>query len=477
MTASTTASNRPGRLRLAYYGDDFTGSTDALEVLAFAGLRCALFLKPPTPELLAQLGGFDAIGVAGDSRGMSPAEMEAALPGIFRALAALGAPLIHYKVCSTFDSSPAIGSIGRVMEIARGVIGEAPIPIIAGTPALLRYCLFGNLFARSATDGKVYRIDRHPIMRRHPVTPMEEGDLALHLNRQTALPIGHVHYPQFEQPAAAREDAVDALMAGDSAPHAAILFDTATREHLTEIGRLLEREASRRAASGKPVFTVGSSGVEYGLTQWWATQDLLPPATRDYAHFDAAEVILAVSGSASPLSGQQVDAAIAAGFEDIAVDAAALVDADTWQATLAGMVERAVDALRAGRSVMLHTARGPADDRIDAMITRLAQRGMDREQARHQGGRLLGQRLGQFTRAVLETVPLRRLILSGGDTSSQITQVLDPDALEIAARLAPGVPLCQVISRRPGINGLEMALKGGQMGDAQFFVTALRGNR
>jgi uncharacterized protein YgbK (DUF1537 family) len=32
-------------LRLAFYGDDFTGSTDALEVLAFAGYRAALFLK------------------------------------------------------------------------------------------------------------------------------------------------------------------------------------------------------------------------------------------------------------------------------------------------------------------------------------------------------------------------------------------------------------------------------------------------
>ena len=44
-----------GRL-LAYYGDDFTGSTDALEVLAFAGMRTALLLKPPTPEVLARFG-------------------------------------------------------------------------------------------------------------------------------------------------------------------------------------------------------------------------------------------------------------------------------------------------------------------------------------------------------------------------------------------------------------------------------------
>src|SRR4051812_29479346 len=106
-------------LRLAFYGDDFTGSTDALEVLAFAGLRCALFLDPPTREELATLGGFDAIGVAGDSRAMTPAEMDQALTPVFAALRALDAPVIHYKVCSTFDSAPHIGSIGRVMEIAR----------------------------------------------------------------------------------------------------------------------------------------------------------------------------------------------------------------------------------------------------------------------------------------------------------------------------------------------------------------------
>ena len=57
-------------LRLAFYGDDFTGSTDALEVLAFAGLRCALFLEVPSASTLCELGPFDAIGVAGASRGM-----------------------------------------------------------------------------------------------------------------------------------------------------------------------------------------------------------------------------------------------------------------------------------------------------------------------------------------------------------------------------------------------------------------------
>ena len=41
-------------LLLAFYGDDFTGSTDAMEALALSGLRTVLFLSAPTPEFLAR---------------------------------------------------------------------------------------------------------------------------------------------------------------------------------------------------------------------------------------------------------------------------------------------------------------------------------------------------------------------------------------------------------------------------------------
>ena len=40
------------KLLLTYYGDDFTGSTDALEQLTLAGIRTALFIHPPTTEQL-----------------------------------------------------------------------------------------------------------------------------------------------------------------------------------------------------------------------------------------------------------------------------------------------------------------------------------------------------------------------------------------------------------------------------------------
>jgi 3-oxoisoapionate kinase len=113
-------------LKLAFYGDDFTGSTDALEVLAFAVLRCALFLQVPSRQTLDQLGPFDAIGIAGNSRAMTPTEMYEHLLPILSVMAELPTPLVHYKVCSTFDSSPSVGSIGHVIQRAQSVFVGSP---------------------------------------------------------------------------------------------------------------------------------------------------------------------------------------------------------------------------------------------------------------------------------------------------------------------------------------------------------------
>ena len=453
------------RLRLAFYGDDFTGSTDALEVLAFAGVRCALFLTPPTPEKLSRFEDLEAVGVAGDSRAMTPEEMQQHLPGVLEGLAALGAPILHYKVCSTFDSGTAIGSIGCVMDMARARFPSEWLPIVAGTPRLGRWCLFGHLFARSGTDGQVYRLDRHPIMSVHPVTPMDESELARHLGKQTALPIGSLPFDRYD----AGPEAVQAHLQGLRARGVeAVVLDAEHERHMTHVGELLSSQAGRR----KPLFIVGSSGVEYALTQWWEHSER-PRAIPDYGRFDPVDRVLAVSGSASRLSAQQIAAAVEAGFAELRVDAAALVGLRGEKAA-AELVAASRGLLEAGRSVILHTARGPDDSRIGAMLGSLQATGLTAQMARHEGGRMLGLRLGAVVRNILRAVPLRRLLLSGGDTSSQVTKVLDPDALVVAARLAPGAPLCRFA--QGNFDGLEVALKGGQMGGIDFFDRARRGS-
>ncbi len=120
---------------------------------------------------------------------MSPAEMDTELKPALEQLKSSGAAIIHYKTCSTFDSSPEIGSIGRVLEHGRELFGNAVIPIMVAAPNLGRYQVFGNLFARSGLDPEPYRLDRHPTMRQHPITPMTEADIRQHL-AQTNVKVG-----------------------------------------------------------------------------------------------------------------------------------------------------------------------------------------------------------------------------------------------------------------------------------------------
>lgn len=459
----------PRHARLAFYGDDFTGSTDALEALAGAGLRCALFLEPPQPGSLEAFGELDAIGLAGHGRAMSPAEMDEALPPLLQALAQV-APIVHYKVCSTFDSAPHVGSIGRVIEIARRTLGCGAVPIVAGNPALGRYCLFGHLYARSGTDGRVYRIDRHPIMRVHPVTPMDESDLAVHIARQAPLRFSGVTLADLDRGPEAAETAWQAALETGAE---AVLIDAASPAHLTEVGRLLQAQAQV-----SPLFVVGSSGLQYALTQWWCASGQGGAAgAAALGQVQAVDQVLAVSGSASALTALQIEAGLAAGLVEVAVQAHELLDAAAWPAVREALVARATAVLAEGRSPLLHTARGPDDPRIGRMVEALVAAGRTPDAARLEGGRLLGQRLAELTRAILERARVPRLLLAGGDTSSLVMQALGPQALTVAARLSPGAPLCQLHGGDALAHGMQAALKGGQMGGPDFFERAWRGAR
>src|SRR5690606_27761955 len=120
--------------------DDFTGATDAMNALTVNGLPTVLFLQVPEPKWLEEkFRGFRCCGVAGISRSLTPSEMDKELVPAFQKMRALNVPLIHYKVCSTFDSSPEIGSIGKVMDIAGEIFNtQRFIPLLVGAPELGR---------------------------------------------------------------------------------------------------------------------------------------------------------------------------------------------------------------------------------------------------------------------------------------------------------------------------------------------------
>jgi len=466
-------------LLLAYYGDDFTGSTDVMESLSRAGLKTVLFLNPPTQAQLANFPGLRAFGIAGGSRAMSPAQMARELPPAFKALKASGAPFVHYKTCSTFDSSPTVGSIGKAIELGRAVFGQCLTPFVLGVPVLGRYVVFGNLFARSGLDAEPARLDRHPTMSRHPVTPMDEADVRLHLAKQTKLPSALVDVLKLELgrkadlgKAGGDEAARSLASLCASKPPPVVLFDTLLEADLSVIGRLIAGQRPR----GGQLFCVGSSGVEYALVAHWREGGQLAKA-KECAQQSAAthQQIITVSGSCSPVTDRQIGTALKVDFVEVACDSGLLADPELSRQAAANALSLAQAALNAGKNVIFQTARGSGDARR-AAFERAAQRSPGRTQAEKlaAAGETLGQGLALILEGALGQTNARRAIVCGGDTSTAVARALGVQALVFVAPVAPGGPLCRVHAPGRIAHGCEVVFKGGQVGRDSFFVDLLR---
>ncbi|MEV6271350.1 four-carbon acid sugar kinase family protein [Kribbella sp. NPDC051936] len=501
----------------AFYGDDFTGSTDAMVQFARVGLRSVLLVTlPSASELRGLAERYDVIGVAGIGRSLPPDEQEAELRPVLKALRDLGPRVLQYKVCSTADSSPTRGSIGRALEIGREVCGTTVVPVLIAQPELGRYTVFSHHFAAEA--GTVHRLDRQPTMSSHPATPMDESDLLEHLSRQTSLPLGALHLTTYSTLA------TGLTAAGDVA---AVLLDALTDEDLRLLGQVILGDA------GEARFVVGSGGMSRAVAL------ALRPHGRA-ATAAASRVggpVLVVSGSQSRRTAEQIEYARSAGWEvlpladsataqttaafadgvpaqTIAVPAdstagqkaAALADGVPGQTTAmpadgtAGQTTAVPADSTAGQKaaaladgVAAQATAGPADGTAGQATSALAEGVVGRVIGAFVAGvdgvvvhtneldpgslAQVPAALAEVVRGVAAATGVRRVVVAGGDTSGQVLRELGVSALELVGAsesIAPGVHLCRVASGEVELDGLELLLKPGQLGEVDLF-TRFRG--
>jgi len=444
-------------LRLAFYADDFTGATDAMEALTVAGVETVLFTSPPTSdELESQFSHLEAIGVASMARSLGVDEMDGEVRQAFELLHKLDPSVVHYKVCSTFDSSPEIGSIGRAADIGLEVLGSQFALVAVGAPALGRYVVFGNLFA---SDGSaIARLDRHATMRDHPVTPMTESDLRRHLGSQTNRSIGLIDITALSAGSTTVSSHLDDLLHRGTE---LVVLDTLTEEDLGTIGRLVWESTSDRG----PLFVIGSSGVEHALTDHWRTMGELPPERKSSPPVQPVDQIIVLSASAALNTAEQIYWAQEQGWITIAIDCGNLLDDVSVEAETQEMIEQTRDAYLSGENVVLFTALGPKDPSLGASRAR----GMGLGYKHTELGNELGRRLGELVMGFVREIHPQRVCLAGGDTSGHVVTQLGITALEMIAPTVPGAPLCRAHASEPAVDGLELVLKGGQTGPADFF--------
>jgi uncharacterized protein YgbK (DUF1537 family) len=411
----------------AFVADDFTGATDALRQFQRFGLRARLFTAS-SPGLLNSLeGDYDVIGIATTSRSApGSGSADVALPAL-RMLAALGPEMLQYKVCSTFDSSPERGSIGAVIGAVRDELGlTLPVPVLPAQPEFGRWTVFANHFAKYA--GANYRLDRHDPMRNHPATPVDESDLRLHLGRQMAGEVGVLHVPLLDG------DALDAALSERmTAQEAAFIVDAMSNDDLARFGSAL-----RNFGTGQkdPLFAVGSGGLSFGYAAAVAGGSSAQAApSRDQVPAPDGPVLV-VSGSCSPVTERQIQAAESDGWLSVHLD----------EQEVAARVN---GALRDGRHAVVYTARGAS--------TGIAAAGLSR-------------RLGELALTAVRDGLTRRLLVAGGDTSGDIVSMAGVTAIEIVASIDVAGLLCRTFGDGSVLDGVEVVLKGGQVGGDDFFL-------
>jgi uncharacterized protein YgbK (DUF1537 family) len=435
-------------LKYIWYGDDFTGASDTLATFASAGLRALLCLGLPDADRLAAVGELDAIGIAGAARTMPPEAMIAELEPVGQYAATAGVPLLHYKCCSTFDSSPTTGSLGAAMRILKRHVRNRFTPVIGGQPNLERYCAFGNLFAAAGQGGDVARLDRHPTMSRHPSTPMGEADLRRHLGAQGVANTDLVDWRALTR---ASKDELDALIDGSVAgDRDAVLFDALDDLHLARIGELIWRRATRES-----LLALGASSVAQAIISYWRQIGWAPEAPQEAPVLPVDGPVFALVGSRSPVTARQ--AAVALGSVDgfycgvglnVSRQNGRLLDIEEQASTCARLLNQ-------GHSVLayLQPVAGGGPPPIE-----------------------VARACGQLLKGVLARAPnVRRIGIAGGDTSSMAVESLGIWALGFVGTLAPGVSLTRAHADDPRLHGLELMLKGGQMGPNDIFERLLCG--
>ncbi len=438
----------PSGLLMTWYGDDFTGSAAVMEALTFAGLPSILFFDTPTPAQLARFPDMRGLGIASTARSHSSAWMAANMPAPLAFLAGLDAPFLHYKICSTLDSAPHVGNIGTAINLALQARPSKGIPVLTAAPRMRRYQAFGHLFA--GTPQGVFRLDRHPVMAQHPVTPMAESDVLRHLAAQTPLPYALLDLEALADPQTA-QTALNAVL-----QTARLLsLDTMSVETDAAAGRLIWQNRDNLR------LLVGSQGIEYALIEYWQREGLIPGTPPTASAGEVAQIV-AVSGSVSPTTAAQIEWSAANGFGLVRFDAATLLT--TPEAAEAEASEAALKLIEQGQSPLILTAAGPSDPAVAAFRAALSQTQITPESANQR----IGESLGRVLDATLKTSKLRRAVISGGDTSGHGARQLGLFALSALAPTIPGAALFTAHGDSPH-DGLQLALKGGQMGSPDYF--------
>ena len=424
------------KILLGCIADDFTGATDLANNLVRAGMRVVQTIGVPTAALDREV---DAVVVALKSRTIAPQEAVAQSLAALVWLKSQGSRQIYFKVCSTFDSTPA-GNIGPVTEALMDALGTDFTIATPAFPDNNRTVFKGYLFAG---DGLLNESG----MQNHPLTPMTDANLVRVMQAQTKRKVGLIDYKAVARGAATITQRIAQLK---SEGVGVAIVDAISNEDLMRLGPALK---------DMRLVTAGS-GVAIGLPQNFG----MSPSEQSSALPAAAGYQAIVSGSCSVATNAQVKAFIESGLPALAIDP---LQAASDVADGANVVQEALSwakPLLSKSPVLVYSTASPE---VIAKIQN--QLGVEA------AGALVERTLAAIAKGLVKA-GVRQLVVAGGETSGACVQALGITQMQIGMQIAPGVPWCFATSQIDGQHmPLHITLKSGNFGAPDFFAQSFKG--
>lgn len=416
-------------MKLGCIADDFTGASDLANNLVRQGMRVIQTIGIPERPLEENI---DAVVIALKIRTLPASQaIEQSLQAL-RWLQAQGASQCYFKICSTFDSTPA-GNIGPVTQALMEALETDFCLVTPAFPENARTVFKGHLFV-----GDVLLSESG--MRDHPLTPMTDANLVRVMQAQCTAKVGLIDYATV----ASGDTAIQQKMAALRAQGIRIaIIDAISDADLMQIGR---------AARDLALVTAGS-GLALGLPR---NHGLQPSS--EAARLPAPSGRQAIiAGSCSLATQAQVADFLAKGGAALAIDPQRLDHADQ-------VVD---DALRWAQSFW---SQNDAPVLIYSTQSADAVRAVQNALGRAEAGRRVEQALAGICSGLV-ACGVGQLVIAGGETSGACVQALGIERLRIGPQIDPGIPWCH--AHRTTGDTLHLALKSGNFGATDFFTRSL----
>ena len=411
--------------------DDLTGATDLAMILAREGLKTIQVVG--VPDAQTPIPDADAVVIALKSRTVPADEAVDMSLAACDWLKAAGAGQIFFKYCSTFDSTEQ-GNIGPVTDALMDRLDTNLTIACPSFPENGRTVYRGYLFVGNGLLSE-------SSLRNHPLTPMQDANLARVLAQQSDSQVANIFYEQVEQ---GERAIVDALLTAEPSGKTVFIVDAMSNEHLRSIGS---------ACKDLPLIT-GGSAVAMGLADNYRGMGLIGEETAEHPFSVPGGKSVVLAGSCSEATLAQIERAQQI-MPSYRIEAAALL---AGQAIVDEVLQWVAFQYQQHAKVLIYSSAAPTEVSL-----------LQSENGKLALGLKIESVMAELAKRLCSEQGVQRFVVAGGETSGAVIEALNVQTMQIGPAIDPGVPWTKSVDG----SGLALALKSGNFGSVDFFEKAI----